>query len=58
MDILEEKKEELRKLKELHKSMWDDYGSELSAGFMYRRELELEKEIEVIEKYGDTKNEH
>lgn len=49
MNILEEKKEELRKLKELNKSMWDTYGSELCAGHMSAKEEELEEEIKRIE---------
>jgi hypothetical protein len=49
MDILEEKKEELRKMKKLHESMWKDYGSELSAGHMSAKEEALEAEIKRIE---------
>ena len=50
------KKKELKELKELHKSMWDDYGSELSAGFMVRKEEELEKEIKLLEDNGENLN--
>lgn len=49
MDILEEKKEELRKLRELNKSIWNDYGSELSGGHMSAKEEALELEIKRIE---------
>ena len=48
-ELIKEKKEELRKLKELQESMWNDYGSVLSAEFMVRREVELEAEITRIE---------
>ena len=51
---LEEKKQELEDLKELHRSMWDTYGSELCAGDMSRKERELEEEIKALEEKDET----
>jgi hypothetical protein len=53
MSKLEEKKEELRKLEEYHKSVWEDYGSELCAGGMLAEEKKLEEEIIEIEELED-----
>ena len=48
-DILDIKKKELEEKKELHKSMWDTYGSELCAGGMIAEEEKLKEEIKRIE---------
>lgn len=45
---LEKLKKELKKLKDLHKSMWESYGSELSSGDMENKEKELEYKIREI----------
>lgn len=42
---IEELENELKKLKESHRSMWDTYGGRLCAGDMIRQEEKLEKEI-------------
>lgn len=42
---IEQLEDELKKLKESNRSMWDTYGSELCAGDMIREEEELEKKI-------------
>jgi len=56
MTKLEEKKEELRKLKESNKSAWETYGSELCAGDMIAKEEKLEKEIALLEDDGSNLN--
>jgi len=45
---LEKLEKELKKLKDLHKSMWESYGSELSSGDMENKEKELEYKIREI----------
>lgn len=55
MSELEKKKKELEDLQNLHKSMWDDYGSELSAGDMIRQEEELKNQILKLENNGRKK---
>lgn len=47
--------EELEKMKEYHKSLWYDYGSELCGGDMIRQEEELEKKIEKLREEGIKK---
>ena len=53
--------EELQEMKDLHKSLWDTYGSELCAGEMIAEENALEKKIkelklkeEIIKKWEDS----
>jgi len=45
---IEELKKELQKLKTMHKEMWDNYGSELCAGDMHRKEKDLEDRIDKL----------
>lgn len=45
---IKELEQELINLKELHKSIWNNYGSELCAGEMFNNERKLEKEIEEL----------
>jgi hypothetical protein len=47
---------ELNYLREYHKSIWDTYGSELSAGDMMAREKELEKQIAALKKEIDIED--
>jgi len=53
MSKLKEKKEELLKLEEYHKSIWEDYGSELCAGGMIAKEEKLQEEIKTLEEKED-----
>ena len=54
MTKLEKKKQELKKLKEYHKSASESYGSELCAGDMSAKEKKLKKEIKKLEKEEDV----
>lgn len=45
---IEELEQQLINLKELNKSAWNTYGSELCAGEMLKNERKLEKEIEEL----------
>lgn len=56
MSKLEELKQELKELKEYHKSIWEDYGSELCAGGMIAKERELEDQINELEDNGENLN--
>ena len=56
MKKLEKKKEELKKMKEYHKSIWEDYGSELCAGSMIKKERKLQEEIDLLEDNGENLN--
>lgn len=49
-DVLDIKKKELEEIKQLHSSLSESYGSELSAGDMIRKEEFLKKEIEELKK--------
>lgn len=42
---IEQLEQELKEMKDSHRSLWDTYGSELCAGDMIRQEEELEKKI-------------
>ena len=48
LEKLEKLEKELEKLKYLHKSLWESYGSELSSGDMENKEKELEYKIRKI----------
>jgi len=41
----------LEKMKSLHKSMWETYGSELCAGEMHNKEKDLEDKILKLKVY-------
>lgn len=42
---IEELEQELKEMKDSHRSLWDTYGSELCAGDMIRQEEKLENDI-------------
>jgi hypothetical protein len=58
--ILEDKIKKLEKrledLRESNRTMWDIYGSELSAGALINEEERLEKKIEMLKKEKNEKN--
>lgn len=45
---LETLKKELRDMKEYHREIWKEYGSELCTGEMIRKEEEIEEVIQKI----------
>jgi hypothetical protein len=53
MTELEKLEEKLRILQEEHKSAWEKYGSELSAGSLIAEEEKLQKQIDLLKEKED-----
>ena len=56
MTKLEELEKRLENMKTYHKSVWNEYGSELCAGDMLRKEKEIMDEIKELLDSPETEN--